>query len=192
MDTTAEKVNQEFDLSHDYFLAPAPVCRAASRRPQRNPDLSRVSDQLADTHFLEDSPPRQTPSLPQPVNPNLWDPRLVLDLAVGVDGLEEILTRYGLTTYEFELLSKTQAFRRELALTIRDVRENGVPFASKARVQAEAYLEVLDRMVHDDTTPASVRLEAIRSTVLWGKLLPKEDKAQDTTNATQINVNISF
>lgn len=156
------EINQEFDLDHDFFL----------------------SNTL---------PPRQPPpSLPQTVSPNLWDPRLVLDLAVGVDSLEDILIRYDLSEREFELLNQVQAFRRELALTIRDVRENGVPFTSKARVQAESYLEVVDNMVLDSETPASVRLDAIKSIVKWGKLEPKDDKASDTTNATQINVNISF
>lgn len=178
MDTTARETNQEFDLSPEYFLGDdAPLL--GRTKPLAAPG---TTPQLFDH--------RQTPSLPQ--NPNLWDPRLVLDLAVGVDGLPEILDRYGLSHAEFELLSQTQAFRRELALTTRDVRENGVPFASKARVQAEAYLEVLDRMVHDDTTPASVRLECIRSTVAWGRLEPEKDKKQDTTNATQINVSIAF
>ncbi len=131
---------------------------------------------------------------PEPVIPestNKWDPRLILDLAIGIDGLEDILLRYDLSEDEFNILSGTQSFRRELALTIRDVRENGVPFAQKAKVQAESYLMVLDELIHSPTTPANVRLEAIRSTVKWGKLEPKEAK-DDGMNATQINVNISF
>lgn len=174
MENTALTQNQEFDLDPGYFLGES--APAVSKRAKN----------------YNDSPPGAALSQPT-VNPNRWDPRLVLDLAVGIDGLPEILDRYDLTQHEYELLSKTQAFRRELALTIRDVRENGVPFASKARVQAEAYLEVLDRMVHDDSTPSSVRLECIRSTVAWGRLEPtKDDKKGGDQNAQQINVNISF
>lgn len=123
---------------------------------------------------------------------NQWDPRLVLDLAIGVDGLQEILTRYGLSTDEFDVLSRTPVFRRELALAIKDAHENGLPFAHKARVQAESYLEVLDQLVYSEAVPASTRLEAIRSTVKWGRLEPdtKGDNAQ--TNAQQINININF
>ncbi len=122
---------------------------------------------------------------------NQWDPRFILDLAVGVDDLPEILLRYGLTLQEYELLSQTSAFRRDLALTIRDVRENGASFSLKAKTQAEDYLKVLDSMVYADDTPAGVRLEAIRSTVKWGKL--ETDKNTDQGNQNnQININISF
>ena len=123
---------------------------------------------------------------------NRWDPRLILDLALGVEDLDSVLPRYSLTTDDYEPLAHSPIFRRELALTIRDVRENGLPFKAKARVQAEAYLEVLDELVYSDGTPASTRLEAIKSTVAWGGLIPKESKEDSQTNATQINVSINF
>jgi len=130
--------------------------------------------------------------LPRPASTNKWDPRFVLDLALGLDELDTILTRYGLTEQEFELLSTIPAFRRELALTIRDARENGVTFAGKARTQAEGYLEVLDALVYDSGTPASTRLEAIRSTVKWAKLEPRDDKNDGNQNNQQINISINF
>ena len=134
-----------------------------------------------------------TPLVPAPVPPTCqWDPRLVLDLAIAVDDLSVILARYDLSEAEFNLLSDTPVFRRELALAMRDARENGVGFQVKAKIQAESYLSVLDSLVYDSNTPASVRLECIRSAVQWGALLPKEAKADSTQNATQINVNISF
>jgi len=123
---------------------------------------------------------------------NRWDPRLILDLALGVEDLNTVLDRYGLAQDDYETLAHSPIFRKELALTIRDVRENGLPFKAKARVQAEAYLEVLDELVYSDGTPASTRLEAIKSTVAWGGLIPKESKEDSQTNATQINVSINF
>ncbi|MDD3092308.1 MAG: hypothetical protein PHG80_11840 [Methanoregulaceae archaeon] len=123
---------------------------------------------------------------------NQWDPRFLLDLAVGVDALPDILDRYGFTEDSFDTLSRSRIFRKELAQTIRDVRENGVSFTQKARIQAESYLEVIDQLVYDFNTPASTRLESIRSMVKWGRLEPKEDKEGAGTNAQQININISF
>jgi len=128
----------------------------------------------------------------QPESTNPWDPRLILDLAIGVDGLDEILPRYELAEEEFLILSGTKAFRRELAITMRDVRENGIPFTQKAKVQAESYLEIIDDLVYNNATPANTRLEAIRSMVKWGKLEPQKEAKDDALNATQINVNISF
>jgi hypothetical protein len=123
---------------------------------------------------------------------NIWDPRLILDLAIGVDGLEEILPRYDLTEEEFTILSDIPAFRRELAMAMRDAREYGLPFTKKAKVQAESYLEVLDHLVYSDLTPANVRLEAIRSTVRWAGLEPKETAGTGDGEKNVINVQINF
>lgn len=123
---------------------------------------------------------------------NQWDPRFILDLAIGVDSMPEILSRYGITPAEFDALSQTTVFRRELALAIRDARENGLSFAQKAKVQAESYLEAIDQMVYDVATPASTRLEAIRSMVKWGRLEPKEDKGDGPNTGQPINIQINF
>ena len=159
-----------------------------------------LEDDLADLldSDFEDLPAQSSPDQPIIFTPikreavNRWDPRLVLDLALGVEDLDTVLPRYNLTFDDYETLAHSPIFRRELALTIRDVRENGLPFKAKARVQAEAYLEVLDDLVYSDGTPASTRLEAIKSTVAWGGLIPKESKEENQGNATQINVSINF
>jgi hypothetical protein len=122
---------------------------------------------------------------------NPWDPRLILDLAIGLDDIPTILTRYELSEREFNLLSDTPLFRRDLAMAMREVRENGASFSCKARFQAESYLEVMDEMVYDLATPANVRLETIRSAVRWGRLEPKEDK-ESGVGASAINIQINF
>ena len=127
----------------------------------------------------------------QPKSTNLYDPRMILDLAIGLEDLTVILPRYGLTEGEFNLLSETPVFRRELAMAMREARENGLPFANKAKFQAESYLEVLDELVYSAETPASVRLEAIRSTVKWARL-EQPTGAEAQGNAPQINVSINF
>ena len=127
----------------------------------------------------------------QPKSTNLYDPRMILDLAIAVDDITVILPRYGLTEAEFNLLSETPVFRRELAMAMREARENGLPFANKAKYQAESYLEVLDELVYSAETPASVRLEAIRSTVKWARL-EVEKGAETGSNAPAISININF
>ena len=123
---------------------------------------------------------------------NAWDPRMILDLAIGVDGLEEILERYDIAPAEYEILSKVPTFRRELAMTMRDVRENGVPFAAKAKVLAESYLTDIDEMISDSATPASTRLNAIQSVVRWGKLEPKKETNDAGNQGQAINIQINF
>lgn len=124
--------------------------------------------------------------------PAPWDPKLVFDLAVEVDDLPTILERYALSEDEFSGLMSVPAFRRELALMVRDVREDGVSFRSKAKLQAEDYLQILDEMVYDPTTPASVRLDAIKSAVKWGDLEPREKKNAEGNGGAQVNISIKF
>jgi len=188
MDTHDPTCNLEMDLGeynfHDTILE----------------DIQRLAEkeqaELLEPELLPEDEPNQFESNLLPTTQtktlsNKWDPRLILDLAVGVDGLQEILDRYGLSMDAYERLAKSKEFMRELSTTVRDIKENGVSFYQKAKIQAESYLDVLDELVYDKRTPASVRLETIRSTVLWAKLVPKDNK-EEAANATQINVNISF
>ena len=154
-------------------------------KPDQSPAPTKLERELATITQLHELTPARAGA-------NQWDPRFLLDLAVGVDALPDILDRYGFTEDSFDTLSRSRIFRKELAQTIRDVRENGVSFTQKARIQAESYLEVIDQLVYDFNTPASTRLESIRSMVKWGRLEPKEDKESAGTNAQQININISF
>ena len=143
-----------------------------------NPVLANLRDVLGDSEPLPSA--------------NQWDPRLILDLALGIEDTRQVLERYGLTDNDYIVLCGSRVFRQELAVTIRDVHENGLPFRAKARVQAEAYLEVINDLVYNETTPATTKLEAIRSTVRWANLEPKEDKSESGNTQAQINVSINF
>jgi len=133
----------------------------------------------------------QSPVPAKTVNP--WDPRLILDLAVAVDDLDDILLRYGLSRPDYNALTTAPLFRRELAMMMRDVRENGASFSAKARIQAESYLPILDDLVYSDITPANVRLEAVRSTVRWGRLdAPKNVEQEEGAKQPMINISINF
>lgn len=134
-------------------------------------------------------PALRSPTPATPVNP--WSPRLVMDLAVGVDPVNEILDSYGLDFDDLERLMNNPTFRRELASLRREVAENGTSFRSKARMQAESYLSTLDDIVLDTNAPTSVRLEGIKSAVRWADLEPKKSGGEEQP-ATSINVQINF
>ena len=125
-----------------------------------------------------------------------WDPRLILDLAIAIDPLEEILSRHDLSYGEYKHLMGHPVFRRELAFSMRDVRENGLTFKAKARVQAESYLIIADEIVQDPRLPAAVRLSAIRDVVRWAQLEPKDEKttsgAVEGGKVATVNVQINF
>lgn len=123
---------------------------------------------------------------------NAWDPRLIIDLNLGLDPLEDILLRYGLTPAQLETLNNNPVFRKDLNITAREMREGGVSFARKAATQAESYLEVLDEIVTDARVPASTRLAGIKDVVKWGGLEPKDEKEKGAGSGAPINIQINF
>ena len=148
--------------------------------------------------FYEDSAPSDlarhqvlVPRSSRPA-PNPWDPRLVMDLALGLDTLEAILDRYELVQDDYDRLCEVPAFRRDLGVMMRELRENGVTFSRKAALQAESYLLDVDDMVQDKSVPASTRLTAIQWTAKMGKLEPREEKLTDAAAGTQVTLNITF
>lgn len=126
----------------------------------------------------------------QSVNP--WDPRLVSDLALGVDSTEEVIDRYGLSKDEFERLCEVPAFRRDLSVAVRDLRENGTAYSERCKVMSSTYLERLDQLIYDNATPASTVLATVQFIATMGKLVPKETKADTSNNATQVNISICY
>ena len=127
---------------------------------------------------------------PQTTNP--WDPRLLLDLAIAVEPLMHILPRYGLDEAAYAALLDNSLFRKELAMMMRDVQENGATFKAKSRIQAEGYLPVIDEIIYNQETPSSIRLQAIQSVVKWGDLEPRPSSQASEGPASQINVQINF
>jgi len=142
-----------------------------------------TADQVADAILL--------PALRGPEAPSPWHARLPFDIALG-DDQQVLCDRYNLTPLELEALYYVPAFRREVAGHSKSIREEGVTFRQKAKVQAEMYLEVLDDIVNNvDVSPAT-RLDAIKSVVKWGDLEPKESKAAGSANMPQFNIQINL
>ena len=130
-------------------------------------------------------PVRQATPAPFP-----WHPRLTFDIAMKED--QQILCdRYSLRLEDLEALYYIAAFRREIADHQKLIREEGVTFRQKAKVQAEMYLEVLDDIVNNADVSAATRLDAIKSVVKWGDLEPKVDKAAQSA-MPQFNIQINL
>jgi len=184
---TTQNLNAEYEVlgageGFDQSYARQGYTSASAHTPENKEDAFPSS--LPIPQFL-DAAPADTRK-----GPNPWNPHLVLDLALQLDDQDEILTRYNLTEQQLGHLYNIPAFRRDLALMGRELRENGVSFTKRAAVQAESYLETVDHIMMSPDTPASTRLEIFKHLAKLGKLEPKEDKTEQ--NNTQVNVNISF
>jgi hypothetical protein len=122
---------------------------------------------------------------------NPWPPRLVLDLALGLDDVETILTRHDIPVHTYNQLLQLPLFRRELVVAQKELQENGVSFKRKAALQAEMYLEDMDQVMKDDKTPPSVKKDIFIHMAKLGELEP-EKKGDGTNSGPAFNIQINL
>jgi len=126
---------------------------------------------------------------PQSVPP--WTPALVFDVALGLEGIETILSRHDLTEAAWEHINSHPLFHRQVGVQARELSENGVSFRAKAKVQAEMYLVDLDHMISSPTTDQKVKLDAIKYVTKVADLEPRADKTE-SNGAPQVNIQINL
>lgn len=140
----------------------------------------------------EDPPSHRTTRTPRTYLDLTWHPRMVFDIALGLDTTEEILERYDVGAQEYEQLCAHPEFRRELAAQMADIKQNGAGFRAKAKVQAEMYLAEVHRIVTDPETPTTVQMDAIKNVVKWADLEPKDKSKDGDKTGAQFNIQINF
>jgi len=154
-----------------------------------NTDFGVGEDYTQDPAAFQDSLP--VPQFLGADRANPWPPHLILDLALGMNEPIEVAEAHNLSPEALARLYENPTFRKELAQVSREVRENGVSFSTRAAALAEDGLTTMYHVLHNPETPASTRLAIFDALAKYGKLTPEKAK-EDTTNATQINVNISL
>lgn len=129
-----------------------------------------------------------------PVNEGLLLPAfsaaLMLDLALEADTLENLCVKYEITLLELQNLLDNTAFYKAVMDMKGEIGERGVSFRLKAAIQADMYLQDIHKMVSDATTPASVKLDAIKSIVKWADLEPKPKDGAMNGNAFKLVINM--
>jgi hypothetical protein len=123
--------------------------------------------------------------------PTTWEPQLPLEIALGIEDLDAIALRHRLSFDQLNALLCTPGFQIQVAHFRKDLHENGETFRAKARVQAEMMLETSYKLVHADSTPASVKADLIKSTVEWAGLKPNPKATLDTPGG-QFNITFNF
>jgi len=107
--------------------------------------------------------------------------RLAVELSLALDDADAIFARYGYTPDDAIALAQSDAFASILARVSKDVRESGLSFRSKARMQAEELLTHSFEIATDPNQAGSTRLSAIQWTAKVGGLEPKESKDEGKT-----------
>jgi hypothetical protein len=95
-----------------------------------------------------------------------WPPTLPIELALKMSTPVELKAHYGFTDDEWDNLRANPVFIAELAAACELVKQDGMSFRLKARMQAEELLNTGWRLIHAPTSevPAAVK-ERLMATV---------------------------
>lgn len=124
-----------------------------------------------------------------------WSDRLALDIALHLEGsggtLPDILSDHDLTPFDLQAFNKDPIFTKKVDGFRDDIKNKGLSFKLKARVQAEALLETSFALIHHPDISPAVKADLIKSTVKWAGLEPKgpEDASGGTSGVT-ITINL--
>jgi len=124
--------------------------------------LENDTDEIRDDEYEEEAGEVQLPAAPK--NPALspYPEGLALELVLQTGTPENILEAYHLTTDQFVEIAKLPSFKKEYQMYLEMSKEDGFSYKMKCRAQAEGMLKVQWDMVHDITTPPSVRADLIK------------------------------
>ena len=130
--------------------------------------------------------------IPFTTNPtsNRWPPQLVFDLALGLEDTETLLIRHSLSQAQLDRLYTLPPFQKELASLAKELHDNNTIFKSKAKVQADSYLQVMDDLMHAKETPAGTKLSIFQTLVKLAELEP--EKRTENQGNTQMRLIVEW
>ena len=108
-----------------------------------------------------------------------WDVRMCFDLALGVEDIQTLLGRYSVPAQTYEQWARHPTFQRTISEFAKHIRENGLSFRAKARIQAEDLLGGSYQLIYNPDTPASVRADLIKWTAKMAELEPQQAQANE-------------
>jgi hypothetical protein len=120
-----------------------------------------------------------------------WPPTLPVEIALKTAPMNDIREAYGYSNEEWMRLKDDPAFLADLAAAVQMVKQEGMSFRLKARLQAEELLKTSWRLIHapTDEVPSSVKADLIKATARWAGYDNKEQVGPGGTSfAIQINL----
>lgn len=118
--------------------------------------------------------------------------RLACELAMGLEEPEHIFHRYGMDVDQAAELIGSVAFGAMLDRIGRELKESGVSFRSKARMQADELLSHSFEIATDPNAPASVRASLIQWTAKMAGHEPKDEKEGGKGTSGGFSLSITF
>lgn len=121
-----------------------------------------------------------------------WPPTLPIEIALKTAPMNDIRDAYGYSGDEWLALKDNSDFLADLAAAVQMVREEGMSFKLKARLQAEELLKTSWRLIHApiDEVPSSVKADLIKATARWAGYDNKEASAGGGSVGLAIQINL--
>lgn len=121
-----------------------------------------------------------------------WPPTLPIEIALKTAPLQDIREAYGYTPEEWMALKDNPQFLADLTAAISMVKEEGMSFKLKARLQAEELLKTSWRLIHapQDEVPSSVKADLIKATARWAGYDTKDSGGGGSANQLNIQINL--
>ena len=125
-----------------------------------------------------------------------WNDRIALDLALTLEGsgdsVAELLDHYNLERDDLRRFTADSVFNQRVKHFREEIRENGLSFKMKAKVQAEELLGTSWNLIHDIGVSPSVKADLIKSTVKWAGYEPKPDAVDMGMGSGAVRININL
>lgn len=121
-----------------------------------------------------------------------WPPTLPIEIALKTASLREIQQEYGYSDDEWSSLRDNGDFLADLKAAIEMVKQEGMSFKLKARLQAEELLKTSWRLIHApvDEVPSSVKADLVKATMRWAGYDSKESAGGGGGNNLAIQINL--
>lgn len=122
-----------------------------------------------------------------------WPTTLPIELALKTATPGELRDHYGFTSDEWDSLRANPVFMQELAAACELVKQDGMSFRMKARLQSEALLETGWRMIHapHSEVPAAVKERLMAGVYRMAGFDSKEGVAPGGNAGLAIQINFN-
>lgn len=117
-----------------------------------------------------------------------FPPLLPIELALAEASPRQICESYGIDKSTFQKYVQLPAFVKAYNDAVKLLREEGMSFRVKARMQSEELLKTSYALIHSAHTPSNVKADLIKQTWKVAGLEPRETPTSVTPLQIQINL----
>lgn len=123
-----------------------------------------------------------------------FPPTLPLELALREKTPAELCEAYGLSHEDWDRLRQDPLFIKAVKEYVEELKQDGMSFKLKARMQAEVLLNTSFRLIHahNDDVPPNVKADLIKFTIRAAGLDGSKDPAQQGATGPAFNIQINL